>query len=453
MSPPREIGRYQAHGELASGGMATVYFGRLIADGGFTRAVAIKAMLRGFADDPELKKMFLDEARLAARIRHPNVVQTLDVVAVERELFLVLDYVHGETLARLIRSARRAGEQVPIGVAIAVVRDTLLGLQAAHDATDELGAPLGVIHRDISPQNIIVGADGCARVLDFGVAKAAGRLQTTKEGQIKGKLPYMAPEQFRGSVSQASDVYAAGVVLWEALVGRRLFKGEDEAAVIGAVLRNEWELPSQLRPEVPAALDKVIGRALVGEPTLRFATAADMAKALVEASPAADATAVGAWVRAHAVKELELRANAIRQMESTTPAAPPPARAVAPLAASAEPISNPLLTAPGAEPSTQVKSSRGVALGIAALGALAVAAAVAFASRSAGGSAVVTSDSGSVHSAAPIVESAPALTVSPSATLPTAPLNSTTTTKSAASSAPKPVKRPAQPQSGTPDHI
>src|SRR5262245_51026591 len=169
------IGRYALHGELASGGMATVHLGRLLGPVGFSRTVAIKRLHAQYAQDPEFVSMFLDEARLAARIRHPNVVPTLDVVATSGELFLVMEYVPGESLSRLARAARDRMERMPPRIVSAIMSGVLHGLHAAHEAKSERGEPLGIVHRDVSPQNVLVGTDGVARVLDFGVAKAAGR--------------------------------------------------------------------------------------------------------------------------------------------------------------------------------------------------------------------------------------------------------------------------------------
>ncbi len=199
----RVVGRYALYQSIAAGGMATVHLGRLIGAAGFARTVAIKRLHEQFASDPEFATMFLDEARVAARIRSANVVPIIDIVADGRELLLVMDYIQGESLARLMRSVTKAKTHVPLDVAVAIVAGMLHGLHAAHEATDEQGEPLGIVHRDVSPHNVLVGSDGLARLLDFGVAKAAGRIQTTREGQLKGKLAYMAPEQLR-SVSPIS---------------------------------------------------------------------------------------------------------------------------------------------------------------------------------------------------------------------------------------------------------
>jgi len=204
---PRVIGRYALHAELASGGMATVHVGRMFGLAGFQRTVAIKRLLPNLAREPEFVARFLDEARIAARIRHQNVVPTLDVVAADGEIFLVMEYVEGEPLSRLIRMAPQ--NKLPVDVACAIAEAMLAGLHAAHEARDERGSLLQIVHRDVSPQNVIVGTDGVARMLDFGIAKAVGRAHITRDGAIRGKFGYMAPEQLAGHASQASDMGVA----------------------------------------------------------------------------------------------------------------------------------------------------------------------------------------------------------------------------------------------------
>ena len=257
--------------------MATVHFGRLVGPIGFSRTVAIKRLHPQFAKDPDFVAMFLDEARLAARIQHPNVVPTLDVVSIEGEIFLVMEYVQGETLSRLVRTTREKGESIPPRIASAILIGVLHGLHAAHEAKDERGQPLGIVHRDVSPQNILVGTDGVPRVLDFGVAKAAVRLQTTREGQLKGKLAYMAPEQLQsGVVNRLTDVYAAGVLLWEALTGRRLFEADSEGQLLAMVLRAGVDPPSTHARDISQAVDDITLRALDRDVTKRFQTAREM---------------------------------------------------------------------------------------------------------------------------------------------------------------------------------
>ena len=306
--------------------MATVHVGKLSGPVGFSRTVAIKRLHPQYAKDPEFVTMFLDEARLAGRIRHPNVVPTLDVVTTEGEIFLVMEDVQGESLSKLARIAAGQGLPVPPRVAATIVTNMLHGLHAAHETRDEHGRALGIVHRDVSPQNVLVGADGVARVLDFGVAKAAGRMQTTREGQIKGKLSYMAPEQLSGGmVTRAADVYAAGVVLWETLVGRRLFEGDNEAMVLVRVLEGRYDRASRVRPDIPPEVDAIIDKALARDASQRFQTAREMALAIERTIGIASPAAVGEWVETIAAPELARRAAMIAEVESSAAVAQPPA--------------------------------------------------------------------------------------------------------------------------------
>ncbi len=313
---PRSIGRYVLHGEIAAGGMATVHWGRLVGPSGFSRGVAIKRLHPQLARDPEFVAMFIDEARLAARISHPNVVPTLDVVAADGELFLVMEHVRGASLSRLVREAREAGARIPPRVAASIAVGMLRGLHAAHEARGEDGRPLEIVHRDVSPQNVLVDVDGVARVLDFGIAKAATRAQTTRDGQLKGKLAYIAPERFRGEgATRSSDVYAASVVLWELLACERLFKGDDDGDLVAKVIAGRVRPPSALAPDVPAALDVVVLRGLAGSPPARFTTAREMARAIEEALTPASQAEVSDWVMKHAADDLSERAAQIAEIE------------------------------------------------------------------------------------------------------------------------------------------
>jgi serine/threonine-protein kinase len=313
----RVVGRYALYDEIASGGMAAVYIGRLLGPAGFSRTVAVKSLHAQFAKDPEFVAMFLDEARLAARIRHPNVVATLDVVAQSNELFLVMEYVEGESFSRLERATWAHHEQMPLPVVSAIVTDMLSGLHAAHEATDDHGEALHIVHRDVSPHNVMVGRDGISRVLDFGVAKAAARIQTTRDGQVKGKFAYMSPEQLtRKPVDRRTDVFAASVVLWEALAGERLFAADDPGAIVTRVLTEEIAPPSQKVPTVPAALDAIVMKGLSRDPEQRYATAEDMARAIESVVVPARPAEVKKWVTAVAGKALAERAAHIAEIES-----------------------------------------------------------------------------------------------------------------------------------------
>ncbi|HEV3191134.1 MAG TPA: protein kinase [Polyangiaceae bacterium] len=313
------FGRYALYDEIAAGGMATVHIGRLLGPVGFSRTVAIKRLHPQFAKDPDFVSMFLDEARLAARIRHPNVIGTLDVVALQGELFLVMEYVPGESLARLWRATHESGRTIPLPIVSAILIGVLDGLHAAHEATDDQGQPLGIVHRDVSPHNILVGTDGVSRVLDFGVAKAAGRLQSTHNGQLKGKISYMAPEQVQGTVDRTSDVYSASVVLWEALTGKRLFFAETQAKTLANVLYPKVERPSRHSPSISPELDALVLRGLDPNPAGRFRSAREMGRALQKLVPTATAYDVGDWVESTAGRTIATRATRVAMIARSSP--------------------------------------------------------------------------------------------------------------------------------------
>ena len=304
-APPAAVGRYAMYGAIGAGGMATVHLGR--GPGG--EVVAIKRLKPHLVAEPGVMASFLDEARLSARVRHPNVVSTLDVVTQDHEAFLVMEYVEGVSLTSLVRNA----PPVAPDIAVAVLVGMLLGLHAAHEALSESGEPLHIVHRDVSPHNAMVGVDGTVRVLDFGVAKALGRQQTTRDGAIMGKLCYMAPEQLSGrGVTRRTDVFAAGIVLWELLTGERLFQADDEATTLTRVLMERVRPPAEVNPGTPAALDRIVMRALERDPSKRFLSAEEMAGALAAAVPPATPAALGWWVRSVAAEELARRAVLLR---------------------------------------------------------------------------------------------------------------------------------------------
>jgi serine/threonine-protein kinase len=296
--------------------MATVHIGRLVAQGGFARRVAIKRLHPHLAGDPEIAAGFAEEARLSARVAHVNVANIFDVVSADGELLLVMDYVHGESLARLLALSRPSGNPAPIAIVVRVLADALHGLHAAHEATAEDGTPLRLVHRDVSPQNILVGADGAARVVDFGIAKTIASAHVTGEGQVKGKMPYLAPEQLlRRAIDRRTDVYAAGVTLWEALAGRRLFAASDEPTLFGKILEEPVVPPSRVDARVPAELDAIVMRAIDRDPDRRFATAREMAVALEGTRALALTSAVADWVAENARDALARRASIIADME------------------------------------------------------------------------------------------------------------------------------------------
>jgi serine/threonine-protein kinase len=281
------IGRYEVIRAIASGGMATVHLARTVGEGGFERLVAIKVMHPHIATDPAFVAMFLDEARLAARIRHPNVVATHDVQKSPAGVFLVMDYIDGPSLHHVLRSLHDRDRVLPLDITLRIISDALAGLHAAHELCGDKGEPLNLVHRDISPDNILVGNDGLARITDFGVARAESRISTTSGAALKGKLAFMSPERImHGSNDRRSDIYAAGATLWEALVGKRLFEADDNGMLITKIVVGAVSSPRTFGAQVPEAVEAVVMRAINRDPNARYATAAAFADALEDAARA-----------------------------------------------------------------------------------------------------------------------------------------------------------------------
>ncbi|WP_255216190.1 serine/threonine-protein kinase [Pseudenhygromyxa sp. WMMC2535] len=290
----RWVGRYELIQRLAHGGMATVYLGRAKGKAGFEKVVAVKVIHPHLASEAEFVGMFLDEARIAARIHHPHVVEILDLGRVDEgdgSYFMVMEFIEGENLAALVRAL--GGERLPISVILLLLADTLEGLGAAHDLRDGEGELYRLVHRDVSPHNILINLGGWAKVADFGIMKAAGKSSSTKTGELRGKLAYMSPEQARGGrVDLRTDLFAVGVVAWELLAGERLFACETEAATLEKVMacripaligseaehaRPELDLERwPERAELAEGLDALLARALDADPKARFESAAQM---------------------------------------------------------------------------------------------------------------------------------------------------------------------------------
>jgi serine/threonine-protein kinase len=315
-------GRYAIDDELASGGMATVYIAtRLVDSDEIPRVVALKKLKPEFAKQPEFVAMFLDEAHLAARVRHPNVVTTYEFLRTDEGLGIVMDLVVGKSLMQLVLGKNSIPGIPPIPVTLATIASALDGLHAAHLLADDGGKALNLVHRDVSPHNILLGADGVARVIDFGVAKAAGRLQTTSVGVVKGKFAYMSPEQIRGKpIDRRTDVFAAGIVLWETLTGRKLFTGDTNDEILRRRTSEAVTIPepSSLNDDVPPTLDAIVLRALSTEPSDRFGSALSMAETLrAELEIASEAT-VAEWVKGRGGEGL-VRLQATRErLEAAT---------------------------------------------------------------------------------------------------------------------------------------
>jgi eukaryotic-like serine/threonine-protein kinase len=352
----RRLGRYEVLARLASGGMAAVYVARALGVAGFERLFAIKVLHPHLAHEQEFITMFLDEARLAARIRHQNVVPTIDISDTQDAgYYLVMDYIEGDHLGALLQKAYKAGTRLPPPLSMRIIVDALEGLGAAHALTDEHGRRINLVHRDVSPHNIMVSTDGIARITDFGVAKAEVRLSTTRQGQFKGKLAYMAPEHAStGEADQRSDLFSAAIILWECLTGTRLFRAENQAATLNKICIEPIPMPSSVDASL-APFDTIMARALARDPEERFQTAEEFAEAIEERAETlgglANQRAVAKLVREYAAEKIErdseLIRSAIAEVAVTGPVPEPlPHVAEAPHAAPVPPLPAPPLAAP-----------------------------------------------------------------------------------------------------------
>jgi serine/threonine protein kinase len=281
-----QIGPYEILDRLAVGGMAELYLARRVGIEGFQKRVVLKRVLPQLVHDAEFTAMFLNEARLAARLDHPNVVQVLDIGVIDDEFFFVMEYLHGKNLRSVIRELGR-GRVLPMDLALNVAIAMAAGLHHAHEARDEQGNPLEIVHRDVSPSNVIVTYDGNVKVIDFGIAKAAAVRADTQTGTLKGKVGYMAPEQFRGKrIDRRTDVFSLAISLYEMTIGHRPFGGENQFAVMNAAVEGEYILPSQAVEGYPVKVEAALARALSANPDDRFASAEEFQVALEEAAVA-----------------------------------------------------------------------------------------------------------------------------------------------------------------------
>ena len=284
---PAPFGKYYLLERINVGGMAEVFRAKAFGVEGFERLVAVKRILPNIAEDKEFIRMFIEEAKLAVQLNHANIAQIFDLGVVDGSYYIALEHVHGRDVRGIFDRCRQVGEAMPVAQACFVVMKVCEGLDYAHNKRDQSGRELSLVHRDVSPQNILVGVDGVSRVVDFGVARAASRLSTTRSGQLKGKLAYMAPEQARGgTIDRRADLFACGIVLWEALATKRLFKGDGEAETLNRVLYDPILPPSSARPDVPEALEEVCMKALSRDVGDRYATAQEFGDALEKAARA-----------------------------------------------------------------------------------------------------------------------------------------------------------------------
>ncbi|NOU31766.1 MAG: serine/threonine protein kinase [Polyangiaceae bacterium] len=299
VEPPLLVagGKYALFERVSSGGMGSVHIGRMRGNGGFGRIVAIKRLHAHLAQETAFRVAFVDEARTASRIHHANVVQMLDVIEGD-EVFLVMEFVHGDVLSRLTSTLASRKERMPVRIALGIMSQALQGLHAAHSARDESGHPLGVIHRDVSPQNILVGIDGIVRLIDFGVAKANGRLVTTEDGSVKGKIAYMAPEYLKGEdIGPSVDIFSAALVLWELLAGRRVYEGQEERQIVFMAVHGAVRKLSKVAPDISSDIEELVMRGLEPQPQARYRSAMEFASALESTGLCASGIEIGRWLQ------------------------------------------------------------------------------------------------------------------------------------------------------------
>jgi serine/threonine-protein kinase len=378
----RTLGKYRFVASLGHGGMAEVFLAVAIGPAGFNKLQVIKRLRPVLAEDADLRAMFLDEARLAARLNHRNVVQTNEVDLVDGQYFMAMEYLDGQPLSRVLQRLKEVGKIMPVPVILRVLEEVLHGLQYAHDLADYDGTPLGVVHRDISPQNVFLTYDGQVKIVDFGIAKAARRVVETQTGVIKGKVSYMAPEQAFSSsdaIDRRADLFSVGVILWETLAERRLWQGMGDPEIIAALLSDVPRI-AEVRPDAPPELARVCDRALELSADDRYPSAAAFRADLELAGRAAKAEDLGALLdglfreqRAHIKKLLARQVDLVqrdgdselldldrgslpRGMRSRTPSSipPPPSRSFDHAATSETPppstLSSPRVTRPTPPP-------------------------------------------------------------------------------------------------------
>jgi serine/threonine-protein kinase len=276
---PELLGQYTIYEPLGSGGMATVSRAEMRGLAGFRKPVALKRLHTHIADDPTMVQLFVHEAQLASHLHHPNIAQTYDLGKVDRTYFIAMEYVPGRTLTQVLRQAAEAAGPVPIPIALAILSQICDALDYAHNLCDDHGRPLGIIHRDVSPSNIIVSSTGVVKLIDFGIAKASTS-DKTKTGLVKGKFGYMAPEYLEGQLDLRADLFGLGVIAHELLSGRRLFHGKTDFETILRMREMPIQPPSRWTPAIPRDLDDIVMTALQRDPALRWQSAAAMRTAI-----------------------------------------------------------------------------------------------------------------------------------------------------------------------------
>jgi tRNA A-37 threonylcarbamoyl transferase component Bud32 len=308
------LGRYQLIRKVAQGGMAEVFLAKSYGPHGFEKPVAVKRILSRYARDRQFVEMLIDEARICSVLNHPNIVPVHDFHADEEDCYLVMEYVAGRSLSNLLRSLQDQDRALATEHLIYVVKETAVGLHHAHAKVDKAGRPLRVVHRDVSPQNVLVSYEGFVKVIDFGIARARDRLAQTEAGTIKGKVRYLSPEQVEcEELDGRSDMFSLGIILWESLTGRLLFNGETDAQVIDQIAAAKVADPREFNKQVPEELSRTVLRALARKPDARFPTcdalAAELRGILARMNPDYDPSSLGALLRSLFLAEVEEEAR------------------------------------------------------------------------------------------------------------------------------------------------
>jgi hypothetical protein len=279
LRPNARLGRYQILRRLAVGGMAELYLARHVAAGGYQKVLALKRVLPHLAEDQEFVRRFLNEARIAAGLDHSNIAHVIDFGTERGEHFMAMEYVHGRSASQLLQAFDRCA--LPLACALTIVRDVAAALHYAHERTGPDGRALGLVHRDVSPSNVLVSFDGDVKLVDFGIAKATADGNATRTGSIVGKLAYMAPEQLRGQrIDRRADVFALCTVAYELTTGVRCFYADGEFALINRVVASRFEKPSKVRPDFPSELERIIAKGLSASAEARFASARELQLAI-----------------------------------------------------------------------------------------------------------------------------------------------------------------------------
>src|SRR2546423_3973714 len=310
MHKPIRFGKYLLLERIAVGGMAEVFVAKALGAEGFQRLLAIKKILPTMGEDAEFIRMFVDEARLAVQLAHANIVQVLELGKQDESLYIAMEYISGRDLRQLMERFRKRQQPMPLPQACLIVAEVCEALDHAHRKRDAQGRALGIVHRDVSPQNVLVSFEGEVKLIDFGIAKAESRLQKTQSGILKGKFSYMSPEQVKGdAVDGRSDVFACGILLWELVCGEKLFVGDSDYAVLEKVRLGPIPPPRSRNPECPEALEKAILRALANDPARRYQTAYELHDDLMRFTAGRGgvfgARQLAAWIREEFKAEFE----------------------------------------------------------------------------------------------------------------------------------------------------